>query len=280
MVNDKLVEVVREKIKLGMTEGAIKSYLLQKGEFLDDIDEVIQREMNGVESKVQKKVAVKKGGLVKGLLLTILGVVISLGLAFGGLKLYEYLRDRSKTEELVPVTPTITKAAAPAGSVPYRTGSSIDLLSSVTYVNKEDGFSIRPPKDWEVDTSGKLGAPIFFFSPKSSVQGKVLYKPSINVQTGLAKGHVLDGYKQFYVDDLKQKLEDLQILEERKLILSGRDALLMKISFTTNGLKLKGEVLLMVSIDTAFVATGLDLESHWSEVETMVETSLYTFNLL
>jgi len=276
MVTEVLVKEVRDEIKNGLSEGAIKSALIQRWP-LDDIEKVLDAEMKGTVVDDSKKGGI---GLLGSLGLTVIGVGVAIGLGFGGLKLYEYLRNTPVEEEAVTGVREETPVAS-AESVPYRAVIPEGVLSETVYVNEKERFSIRPPKGWEVDTSGKLGAPVFFFGTQYEVDGKFQYRPSINIQTGLAQGHVLDGYKQFYIEDLKNRLKDFILLEERKLILVGREALLIKISFTQDEIKLKGEVLLMLnSLDTAFVTTGIDIEEHWSSVENVIETSLYTFNFL
>jgi len=237
----------------------------------DEQDELIE-DMRAVSS-----IKGKKFGWIRATILVMVSVAMTTGLAFGVLRLYEKYWRASETEEinLMPTPSPVVQE-----SIPYNPTLQENVLSNETYVNEEGRFSIRPPKDWEVDTSGKMGAPVFFFNPEFSVEGGFQYKSSISVQTGVANGHLLDGYKQFYLLDLKQKLNDLKILEERKLIFSGREAILTKISFTSTELKLKGEILLMVDQDKVYATTALDLESHWDKNETTIETSLYTFNLL
>ena len=276
MVTEVLVKEGRDEIKNGLSEGAIKSALIQRWP-LDDIEKVLDAEMKGNVVSEPKKKGI---GMLGALVLTIIGVGLAIGLGFGGLKLYEYLRKTPVEKEMATDIKEETPVAS-AESVPYREVIPNGVLSETVYVNEKERFSIRPPKGWEVDTSGKLGAPVFFFGPQYEVDGKFQYRPSINIQTGLAQGHVLDGYKQFYIEDLKNRLKDFMLLEERKLILVGREALLIKMSFTQDEMKLKGEVLLMLnSLDTAFVTTGIDIEEHWSSVENVIETSLYTFNFL
>ena len=205
-------------------------------------------------------------------LLTLLGIIIAI-LMVAGFSVYQYLFVKSEGgkksgRELVPMNqPPLPTAVRYAPGLPSETLGDL-------YVNSQEGFSIRPPREWETDVN-ETGEAVFFFGPEN--QG---FRPNISVQTGLAYGHLLEGYKQFYVADIKRKQQSFEVLEERQLTLYGRNAVLIIFSFLQDGLKLRGEVLLMVNADKAYVATGVDLETSWGETQWAIESSLYSFNLL
>ena len=207
----------------------------------------------------------------KAILLVLLGVVISVGLGLSALYLYRARQASSVVSE---------GGLDHKDGVPYQTMVLKTTLSDKPYVNNEERYSIRFPKDWKIDASRKLGNAVFALGMEYSANDGTFFRPSIGIQTGLTQGHLLSGYKQYYLKDIRQNLKDFNILKERSLILVGRDAVLWDVSFSQDGRKMKGQILLMVGTDAAYVVTAMDYAGHWVEVESDMETSLYTFNLL
>ncbi len=293
MVTDKLVDEVREKIKAGLGEGVINSTLMMEGWPLADIESVLSTELKGEKKTVVEK---KNNG---GVFMTILGVVFMGAMLFGGMKLAMYLRDKTQGVDGVSegsqlnteISPTLTESqevspsptikglfeAQKKQAIPLQTE---DKLSEDVYRDLVEGYRIRPPKGWLVDTSGKLGAPVFFFGPDALVGEGEVYKANMNIMVGRANGHGLGNYVDFYIKSLEKNLTNLTVSDERKVVITGRDVYFGKIKFNQGRLILAGEVMVMVENDKAYIVTGLADSKAWDGVASVVETSMYTFNLL
>lgn len=292
MVTDKLIDEVREKIKAGLGEGVIKSTLMMEGWPLADIESVLSEEIKGEKTQ---QIKTKKGSWV----MTVLGLVFMVGMLLGGMKLALYLRDKTQavdgtgdgTQSSAEISPTVTisQEATPSptikGLFEAQKKQAVplvaeDKLSEEVYKDVVEGYRIRPPKGWLIDTSGKLGAPVFFFGPDALVGDGQIYKANMNVMTGRANGHGLGNYVDFYIKTLEKNLVNLTVSDERKVVITGRDVYFGKIKFNQGKLLLSGEIMVLVDNDKAYVVTGLADSKAWSEVSSVIETSMYTFNLL
>jgi len=230
--------------------------------------------------RAEQRLSTRRLGWPKAVFLTFVGVSIALGLAWGGIKILEYLRGKTVSQKDVDTKETARIPSPSPSAISYNPKSIEGLLSNELYIDKAEGFRIRPPKKWEKVVGGEGGEAVSFLGEWYVIDEKYKYRPSVSVQTGLTKGHLLDGYQQYYMADLKEKLSEFTILEERKLSLAGRDVYFAKIGFRQEEIKITGEILLMLNIDTAFVVTGLDSESGWKKTGEIIENSLYTFGLL
>lgn len=282
MVTDKLLDEVKEKIKAGIDEGVIKNNLLLEGYGLSEITEALDIIVRGQQPV--KNTQSKKGGVLQAIGLTILGLVLALGGAIALLKITNrpinlpfnipWLSSPTNvaTESAnIELTPTL-----PPNVVPLETP---DIMGP-EYKNVKEGYRISPPKDWTVDTSGKLGAPVFFFAPEASTEGNLTYKANINVMTGPANNFAVDGYTQLYLANLKTDLENFTVTEQRTITVSGRPMEVIRGSFTRGGIKFRDMLLIAVVNDKVYVTTGLALDSNYSQVQGQMDLSIYSFNIL
>lgn len=275
MISDVLVNIVREKIKMGMGEGVIKSTLMSEGWSLTDIEEAVEKEMKGIDkdTKIETKTS-----LIKYLGFTVIGLVIALAGGYGILTLKTKYLDVNVESDV----PLATQSASVSPTPPPMAISleQESLLADKDFVDKKEGFKIRPPKDWDVDSSGKLGAPIYFFGPPAKADDNFVFRANINVMTGPANNNTVDGYANFYLGTLSNKLEKFGIREKRKLTISGRSAIIIRDFFEKDSNEYTGTTLIIIENDKVYVVSGVALKSGYEEVKQQMDLSIYSFNVL
>jgi hypothetical protein len=292
MVTEMLTNKVREKVKLGMDEGAIKNNLISEGWPLVDIEEALGIEMKGmIPVKIPQK---KQGGVGQYIGMTILGLLIALGGGIGMMKLMhkdlpfalpdiskiiEKYRTGSTLIDQVPETPVATASPTLSEDI-MPLVQQTSLLADTSYVDEKGGYKITPPKNWEVDSSGKLGAPVFFFGPDASASGKFVYKANISVLIGPAKNNTVEGYVNYYLESISKKFDSFSVIEKRKITVSGRGVVILRDTFVSQGESFTGMHLILVSNDFVYIVTGTALSSDYNNIKQELEQSVYSFNVL
>lgn len=223
----------------------------------------------------------RSNGIWKYLVLTIAGVGISVG---GG---FAWMKWGSSLKSIVFKNETITDIESTASAViksPVISGAELikqpSLLAAKDYVDTKERYRIWPPKDWTVDTSGKLGAPVFFFGPEAVIPGKFVYKANINVMSAPANNNLVEKFAEYYLDSLNSKLKDFKVYEQRVIIVSGRRMMIVRSNFYNEGVKFVATMLIAVENDRGFVVTGTALESGYQAVKQLLDASIYSFNFL
>ena len=283
MVTELLVTKIREKIKEGNGEAVIKSSLLSEGWPLDDINEVLKIEYKG---EVKNVVKGPKNDLFLYLGLTLLGIIISLWGAFGIMKLMSGREDKNNnpTQQNTTTEPSITSkvsvVVSPSVAPALVAVGQANFLALTDYIDSKDKYKIRPPKDWTIDTTGKLGAPVFFFGPNSVGDGNFVYKPNISILTGPANNNTVEGYADFYLKNVSSKLDKFVEIEKRTFNVSGRNVVIIRDTFDSKGQSFSGTTLLLVDKDKVYVVSGMALTSKYKDVKEAMDLSIYSFDLL
>lgn len=293
MVTELLRQKLQEKRKIGLGEGAIKTALMGEGWPLVDIQEALETDLKGIDIKK----SVKKSSLIKTFGFTFFGLLIGLFLAYLLTIVYKKQIDLSfvknlNLKEFVGVNTveenvnTVQELSSAPTASPTKVDSEIrlykqeSLLSEAEYLDKKVNFRIFPPKGWEVDTSGKLGASLYFLGEGVLVTGDLLYRPNISVQVGPANNNGLENYVDFYIKTIKAKLNKFELLEKRKITISGSQTYIIRNSFEKDKVKFFTMTLLLVAQDKAYVVTGISPEQGYEKIKQSMDSSVYSFNLL
>ena len=122
------------------------------------------------------------------------------------------------------------------------------------YVSDRYGFSLKYPKGWQVNDTGVLNSAVIFVNGDWPSQ----IKPSINIHVLPNEGLSLEQYvsrsKKGMLNDIAQiGYKFREMLEEKKIKLTGQSALSLTYLFNQNGLDYKGSALYIMGGDRVFI---------------------------
>ena len=154
-----------------------------------------------------------------------------------------------------------------------------DLLDQ-TYSSPSDGFEIRPPRDWAVDTSGLLGTKVIFRSETSDLHDEAPFHANVNVLTVPAQGITLEELAAASKEQFKILVTDFTLLGETFLVVEDLEAHLFEYTFSQGVFPLRGTHLIIVYEGTAYAVTATALNATWEEYEGAFNASLRSFRIL
>lgn len=156
------------------------------------------------------------------------------------------MRDLNKLMKLLFILPFITLS--------FFGHAQFDTIGQITkYVN--ESYNVQYPASWTIDTSKKLGADFFIFSPKENDSDKFRENVNLIVQDLSGQNIDLDKYAQISEGQIKELATDGKIYESKKITTAKTEYYKIIYSMTQSVFKLKIEQYYLVKNDKAFVIT-------------------------
>ena len=151
---------------------------------------------------------------------------------------------------------------------------TMGALDSVPYVDAQAGFEIYPPQGWQVNKGLTAYVGVNFFVVQTSKDG-IRHAATILVSRTSASGLNL----QQYVTGSIQKFNasDHQILDSKQISLGGNPAWLIVIKQKTSTMLLRGETLIYLKNNQAYIVAGSTQDSDWNLYGDVIDKSLLTF---
>ena len=181
------------------------------------------------------------------------------------------------TNPSTTTTQPSTTTQQPATTAPLSTSP---LLESTPYIDANGGYSVQPPKGWQVGQGSNNGRNfIIFLSPiqEKNNKGQVVFNENINITSEPNKEATSDAYVQKSRQALQQYLTGYKITDEKDTTVNGQPAKIIGGTFAQNGLQLRSLQLFAFKGTTAYVVTGLALATKWDKDSPAIQASLTSF---
>ncbi len=152
-----------------------------------------------------------------------------------------------------------------------------DLLENEAYVHTQHGFSLRPPKGWILDESGRFNTHVIFLNTVQDYSENDPFVANINVVSESNQDFNLEDYISETKNVLHKFLQDYQLVDERRETIDGRDVIFIGGTFSQGIFPLRNLQLYVIKDGKAYVVTGTALNSTWDNHKDILEASLRTF---
>ena len=143
--------------------------------------------------------------------------------------------------------------------------------------SKED-YTIKYPKDWELDESGQLGTNFILLSPTSSEQDQFRENVNLLIQDLTGYNLNLDKFVEISEDQIKKMITDGKILNSKRIKDKGLNYQKVIFLGKPENINLKFEQYYWVVENKAFVLTLTCEENQFDNYKTMGEKILNSFN--
>lgn len=148
--------------------------------------------------------------------------------------------------------------------------------SYTTFTSQKYGFEMQYPKDW-TKSEGEQGTVILVKSPKEDSLDT--FTENINVVTEdlSAKDISLEAYMDAAVSNVEKYIENVDISNQTKTKLGGKDAYVVIYTGISNGLDLKWRQTIAINNKSAYIVTFTALEDDYSKYEKTAQEITNTF---
>ena len=135
-----------------------------------------------------------------------------------------------------------------------------------------DGFALRPPAGWRIDTSGTLGTKAFFFGPRAAG-----FSANMNDVKAPAGGLSLTDLVARTRVSYPQVFTAFRLVEDRPIRVQGNDAYILGGTYTQGVFTLRERQLFEIQNGVEYVVTATDSADDWPVQDATFESSLETF---
>lgn len=317
-MNQELTDYIKSQLAAGVTDNDTKKILVENGWAETDIDsafrmmkqipetinipnsqipvgatgnsrydlgipEAQEIKIVAPEEKADKEIDNKKPRDNKNLfkLIIILFVLAVLGLGLWITATYMSGWIGKKEKSLSKTVSPETLTASPSSDTVIDDGiiNNISLLEQKPYLNKNGIFEIYPPKQWNIDDSGALGALVSMGNPVSDIDGENKFMANINVVSESSGDVTLEQYLAASKEVLNKTFTDYQLINERIVTLRGIKGFLIEAKYNMGVYPLHNLQLMAINKNTAYVITATSLDSNWTKYKDIFEASLLSFSL-
>lgn len=157
---------------------------------------------------------------------------------------------------------------------------SASLLSPASFVSKSLGVSIKYPKGWTIDESGKFGAKLFFFNNSIDKSGNLPFASNINITTEDAHGYGLKAYVDASKKYIVKIYPSYQSIPDIKVKINNIEAYVISGTFSQKGYFIKNVQLILINSGKAYIVTATALASKWTKYSDLFNAVFNTFKVV
>jgi hypothetical protein len=156
--------------------------------------------------------------------------------------------------------------------------SQVDITNRLTNYIKEN-YKIQYPNTWTIDTSRKMGAEFFIYSPKENENDKFRENVNFIIQDLNGQNIDLDKYAQITEQQIKDLATDGKIYDSQKIKTAESEYYKMTYGMTQGIFKLKIEQYYFIKDEKAFVITFTSELDKFEAFKSVGEQILNSFKL-
>lgn len=161
-------------------------------------------------------------------------------------------------------------------------GTTTTTGTSDYYTNTTEGFKIKGPKDWKVDSSGKNGAIVIITNTVADPVGTTSFTANLNVVKDSMYGKKIEDYYAATRDLLFDDFPNYATYDNNRYttLNSGKTAYILGGTFTSNGITMKNVQFFVEDSGNVFVITATTTKDLWDKYQNTFFDSIMTFELL
>jgi hypothetical protein len=148
-----------------------------------------------------------------------------------------------------------------------------------TYKNTNYGFSIQTPAGWKSDDSGTSGVIVSLINSVPDSDSGNRFAANVNVVSESTGTLSLDNYVISSKKVLNTSFNNYKIITENKITVNGLQGDLIEATYEMGVYQLHNLQLFIVSNSKAYVVTGTALNSVWSTYKNILSSSIMSFAL-
>ena len=154
-----------------------------------------------------------------------------------------------------------------------------DLLSTTAFMSKDPTFTITPPRNWKVDSSGHMGTIVVFQNPTADVESASAFSANIYVIQEDMSGMNVQNYIEANRTSMQTFNEGFISTDDRELTVDGNPAYILEGTYTQDAFQLRSRQLIIMKDGFAYIVGATTLASKWDKYKEVFNTSLGSVQL-
>lgn len=218
--------------------------------------------------------------LLKVILWAFLSALVVAGVALG---VYFWWPLR-KVPDLVLMAPSgedkvVVNASKPI-DMTYSVSTVGGILADRAYKDETDGYSIKAPAGWIVDSTRKTGASVVFLSPETQSLNKNVIATFISVTVAKVENTRLSDQIRLIKENILTSYPSFAIEDDKDFYLQGRIFHLISGYYVTDGIRVRNRSMVIIYKDKGYAVSATGPDSKWLQNEINIVTSMNSFQLL
>lgn len=233
-----------------------------------------------VASEVENESKDNKKKLIKTVVLAVVLALGSVGLLLLGVTYYQ---SHGKGPDLIITAPAegdVSKPKSPFANFPEATSTVGGTLADKPFQNTNDGFFIKVPTGWHIDSSMKTGASVVLLSPETSAIDKNTFATFITVTVKEVGNIALKDQVEILTKNILEVYPNYQIEDNKETYLQGRIYYLLGGYYVTDGVKMRNRMIVTIYKGKGYAISATGPDDKWPENELKILLSMNSFGLL